>query len=104
MKLDNYKRLVIPFGAGLASAVIIYATGAQKSFVVAASLVSGSAGALIINNRKRDENTTSPKLADDLNCLLKIANKQLFTLIQALNTKKARNTSLLAKSSTRQLR
>ena len=64
MKIFNYKCLVIPFGAGLAGAAIIYVIGAQKSYIVVASLVSGSAGALIINNRKKDENATSRKIAD----------------------------------------
>lgn len=100
MKLDNYKCLAIPFGAGLAGAVIIYATGAQKSFVVTASLVSGSAGALIIKNRKKDENATSPKLIIDTSTNLRRAEKsesgdaqdQPNKLAPVLNTDHTRNT------------
>ena len=57
MKLVNYKRLVIPFGAGLAGAAIIYAIGAQKSYVLAGSLVTGSGGALIVLRKKDDAKT-----------------------------------------------
>lgn len=99
MKLDNYKRLVIPFGAGLAGAVIFYATGAQKSIVVAASLVSGSAGALIFNNSKKDENTTSPKLMDNSANLRRAeksesrdAQDQPNKLLPILDTDRIRNT------------
>jgi len=78
----------------------MYATGAQKSFVVAASLVSGSAGALIINNRKTDENATSLKLIIDTSTNLRRAEKsesgdaqdQTNKLTPILNTDLARNT------------
>lgn len=44
----DYKRLAIPFGAGLAGAVIISATGVQKSLVAAAALVGGTGGAIAL--------------------------------------------------------
>ena len=53
----DYKRLAITLGAGVAGAVVVSAIGAQKSYVLAASLITGSGGALIVLRKKGDAKT-----------------------------------------------